>query len=289
MNIKRLLASSLAIIGILALSAAWAPPRPAGPDLNVQVLAAYGGETVFTEGNTFSFPDYPQLIVKNVGNAAATGHWITTYQCKAVPNSGPGGTTPQLPTVAEEKFGTTSSPTLAPGQPWTLWVTPNFKPLPAGKFILSGLVELADDANKSNNYAEITITVNPKVTPITINAVLVAPTIDKVEAATALVPTKINLTFREHSIVRRAKGVIIERKSTSSGYQQIAKTVNPASPVKIDKGDGITMTYQDGPLGLGTYTYRMKAYDDKGESGFSNEMPVTVKAPVKLPTEKIIR
>jgi hypothetical protein len=42
-------------------------------------------------------------------------------------------------------------------------------------------------------------------------------------------------------------------------------------------------------LDLGTYTYRMKAYDDKGESGYSNEMSVTIKAPVKIPPEKIIR
>jgi len=33
----------------------------------------------------------------------------------------------------------------------------------------------------------------------------------------------------------------------------------------------------------------MKAYDDKGESGWSNEISITLKLATKLPTEKIIR
>ena len=148
-------------------------------------------------------------------------------------------------------------------------------------------MDLPEDINKSNNYAEITITVNPLAKRMPLNAVLVAPTIDKVEVATALVPTKVNLAYREHSVSRVTRGVIIERKSTSSGYELIAKTL--PSGAQIDIGNGIARTYQDGPLNLGTYTYRMKAYDDKGESGYSNEMSVTIKTPAKLPLDKIIK
>jgi hypothetical protein len=33
----------------------------------------------------------------------------------------------------------------------------------------------------------------------------------------------------------------------------------------------------------------MKAYDDKGESGWSNEMSVTINGPPKQPVQKIIK
>jgi len=286
-HVKSILALAL-VAGIWALSAAGTAPRPAGPDLTLQVLAGPGGITTFKEGDLFN-SDYPQLVVKNVGTAATTGQWITTFRCTPVPNSGPGGTTPKSPLPAEEKFGTTSTPSLAPGQPWTLWVKPNFDPLPAGKFVLSGSIDLAEDVNKSNNYAEITITVNPPLKPITINPVLVAPTIVGVQPKSSVEYTVPVITYKEHSVARPTKGVIIERKSTLSGYQQIAKTV-PSGPVQVDKGDGIQKTYQDAAQAPGVYTYRMKAYDDKGESGYSNEMSVVIKAAINQPGQpKIIK
>jgi hypothetical protein len=284
---KGLRALAIAVIG-LALAGGLVAAGAGKPDLTVRVIANYGSSTTFTAGHYFD-SDYPQLVVKNVGDGPTTGQWITTFKCTPVPGSGPGGTTPKSPLPAEEKFGTTSSPVLAAGQEWTLWVKPNFDVLTAGKFILSGLVELAEDANKSNNYGDITITVVPDVTPITINPVLMAPSLDKVGLKSSVEPTIVILNYREHSEFRPTKGVIIERKSTLSGYQQIAKTVPPGGPVKIDKGDGIARTYQDGPLSIGAYTYRMKAYDDKGESGYSNEMSINVSGPPKQPAPKIIK
>lgn len=259
------------------------------PDLKVQVIAASGGSTTFNTGEIFSYPDYPQLIVTNVGTAPATGHWIATYKCKSVPGSGPGGTTPACPTQPEVKFGTTSSPVLAPNQPWTLWVHAPITPLQPGKYIMSGLVELAEDTNTSNNYSEITITVITPIKPIPINAALVAPSGVLVTAKSSIDPTVVLVTYREHSEVRHPKGVIVERKEGTGGFVQIAKTVNSGA-VKIDKGDGIERTYQDGPLKLGTaYVYRLKSYDDKGESGYSNEASFTPNKPQKLPVDKVIK
>jgi hypothetical protein len=275
------------VIG-LALAGGLVAAGAGKPDLTVRVIANYGGSTTFTAGHYFD-SNYPQLVVKNVGDGPTTGQWITTFKCAPVPGSGPGGTTPKSPLPAEEKFGTTSVPVLTAGQEWTLWVKSNFDVLTAGKFILSGLVELAEDANKSNNYAEITITVVPDVAPIKVNALLVPPSLDKVEPKSSIEPTVAVLTYREHSEVRPTKGVIIERKPSTGGYQQIAKTVPPGGPVQIDRGNGIQRTYQDGPLSIGTYTYRMKAYDDKGESGWSNEMSVTINGPPKQPVQKIIK
>jgi hypothetical protein len=283
MKFAKRMSAFVMLLAVLMIGAGGTSVGPGKPDLAIQVLAAGDSSTTFDEGFIFG-TEYPQLILKNVGTGPTTGHYITTFKCKTVPGSGPGGTTPACSCPAEEKFGTVSVPVLAPGQPWTLWVKPTFIPLSAGKYVLSGLVELDEDDNKSNNYAEITITVKPPMKSITINPVLAAPTLVSVAPKNSITPTMaVILTYREHSEIRRTKGVVIERKTAADGvYNVIAKTV-PSGPLRIDRGAGVQKTYEDGPLSARTYYYRLKAYDDKGESEYSNEMSITIKNSVQQP------
>ena len=108
-------------------------------------------------------------------------------------------------------------------------------------------------------------------------------------AKSSIDPTIVLVTYREHAVARPPKGVIVERKEGTGGFVQIAKTVNSGA-AKIDKGNGIERTYQDGPLKLGIpYVYRLKSYDDKGESGYSNEASFTPNKLQKLPVDKVIK
>jgi hypothetical protein len=279
----------LIIVAVCVLCGVWAGTKPDGPDLAVRIRTNNSDilQTTFYAGQPFPHT-FPSVVVKNIGNAVSKYPEKTTLRCRAVLHSGPGGTTPPLPVPAEYYWGGyPTDQTLKPAEPIEYGLDDSFKsPLAEGQFVLSATADSAGDVSKGNNFTEVTITVVSLQAPtLNVMTALTPPTLLSVERKSPVEYSIAILSYQEHSVQRRTKGVIIERKSASGGYQTIAKTA-PTGRAESDSGNGIQRTYQDGPLSEGTYTYRMKAYDDKGESGYSNEASISIAGVVHQPLRK---
>lgn len=97
------------------------------------------------------------------------------------------------------------------------------------------------------------------------------PTAPSNLAATVLLPSQINLTWKDNSLTET--GFKIERRNGTAAYAEIATT-----------GAGVTNLSNTGLASNVTYFYRVRAYNVSGHSAYSNEVRASTSPPPAAPT-----